>query len=140
MGDGTANILSNDTNILTCSIHCAENYPVKKAVSDLDFAISRVDCDYWTVLRRCLSQIDHINFRDFVLYDAAIDVHGNDKLGLLEMTSEGIFERDKVVLSHFKKKQVPIATTIGGGYGEAHQEVAQRHSIIFRAVASVFAS
>ena len=142
-GDGTANILSNDTNILTCSIHCAENYPVKKAVSDLDFAISRGsgDGDYLTVLRRCLSQIDRINFSpDFVLYDAAIDVHGNDKLGLLEMTSEGIFERDKVVLSHFKKKQVPIATTIGGGYGEAHQEVAQRHSIIFRAVASVFAS
>ena len=142
-GDGTASILSNDTNIFTCSIHCAENYPVKKAVSDLDFAISRGsgDGDYLTVLRRCLSQIDRINFSpDFVLYDAAIDVHSNDKLGLLEMTSEGIFERDKVVLSHFKKKQVPIATTIGGGYGEAHQEVAQRHSIIFRAVASVFAS
>ena len=115
----------------------------RQAVSDLDFAISRGsgDGDYLTVLRRCLSQIDRIHFSpDFVLYDAAIDVHGNDKLGLLEMTSEGIFKRDKVVLSHFKKKQVPIATTIGGGYGEAHQEVAQRHSIIFRAVASVFAS
>ena len=109
----------------------------------MDFPISRGsgDGDYLTVLRRCLSQIDQINFSpDFVLYDAAIDVHRNDKLGLLEMTSGGIFERDKVVLSHFKKKQVPIATTIGGGYGEAHQEVAQRHSIIFRAVASVFAS
>ena len=142
-GDGTANILSNDSNILTCSIHCAENYPAKKAVSDLDFPISKGsgDDDYLTVLGHCLSQIDQSNFSpDFVLYDAAIDVHGNDKLGLLEMTSEGIFERDKVVLSHFKKKQVPIATTIGGGYGEAHQEVAQRHSIIFRAVASVFVS
>ena len=29
-GDGTANILLNDNNILTCSIHCAENYPEKK--------------------------------------------------------------------------------------------------------------
>jgi acetoin utilization deacetylase AcuC-like enzyme len=93
----------------------------------------------WPVLGRCLNQIDRSNFSpDFVLYDAAIDVHSNDKLGLLEMTSEGIFERDKVVLSHFKKKQVPIATTIGGGYGEAHQEVAQRHGIIFQAVKSVF--
>ena len=89
----------------------------------MDFAISRGsgDGDYLTVLRRCLSQIDRINFSpDFVLYDAAIDVHGNDKLGLLEMTSEGIFERDKVVLSHFKKKQVPIATTIGVGDMEKH--------------------
>ena len=108
----------------------------------MDFPILRGagDDDYLAVLGRCLSKIDQSNFTpDFVLYDAAIDVHRNDKLGLLEMTSEGICERDKVVLSHFKKKQVPMATTIGGGYGETHQEVAQRHSIIFRAVDSVFA-
>lgn len=140
-GDGTANILSNDRNILTCSIHCAENYPSKKAISDLDFSISKGsnDYDYLAVLARCLSQIDRSNFSpDFVLYDAAVDVHRNDKLGLLKMTSEGIFERDKVVLSHFKKKRIPIATTIGGGYGETQEEVAQRHSIIFQAVKSVF--
>jgi acetoin utilization deacetylase AcuC-like enzyme len=140
-GDGTANILSNDSNILTCSIHCAENYPAKKAISDLDFPISKGsnDDDYLAVLVRCFSQINQSNFSpDFVLYNAAVDVHCNDKLGLLRMTSEGIFERDKVVLSHFKKKQTPIATTIGGGYGETQQEVAQRHSIIFQAVRSVF--
>jgi acetoin utilization deacetylase AcuC-like enzyme len=73
-----------------------------------------------------------------VLYDAAVDVHSKDRLGLLNMTSEGIYERDKVVLSHFKKNQVPIATTMGGGYGETHGEVAQRHSIIFQAVKLIF--
>ena len=140
-GDGTARILSNDSNILTCSIHCAENYPVKKAISDLDFPISQgsADDDYLALLGICLSQIDHINFSpDFVLYDAAVDVHRDDKLGLLSMTTEGIFERDKVVLSHFKQKQVPIATTIGGGYGETQEEVAQRHSIVFQVVKSIF--
>ena len=142
-GDGTASILANDGDILTCSIHCAENYPAKKARSDLDFPISRGsdDDDYLFVLGRCLSQIDHMNFSpDFVLYDAAVDVHINDKLGLLNMTSDGIYERDKVVLSHFKTNQVPIAITMGGGYGETHEEVAQRHSIVFQAVKSVFAS
>ena len=83
--------------------------------------------------------MDRINFApDLILYDAAVDVHNNDKLGLLKMTSVGIYQRDKVVLSHFKDQQVPIATTIGGGYGETHKEVAQRHSIIFAAVQSVF--
>ena len=141
-GDGTARILSNDRNILTCSIHCAENYPAKKAHSDLDFPISRGsnDDDYLSVLGRCLNQIDRMNFSpDFVLYDAAVDVHINDKLGLLNMTSDGIYERDRVVLSHFKTDQVPIAITIGGGYGETHEEVAQRHSIVFRSANSVFA-
>ena len=90
-------------------------------------------------MRQCLSEIDQTNFSpDLVIYDAAVDVHGHDKLGLLQMTSGGIEQRDQVILHHFKERQVPIATTIGGGYGETHEEVAQRHSIIFAAVQSVF--
>ena len=140
-GDGTASILSNDMNIFTISIHCAENYPSKKAKSNLDFPIPRGsgDAEYFSVLARCLNEVDRISFApDLVLYDAAVDVHNNDKLGLLKMTSDGIYQRDQVVLSHFKERHVPIATTIGGGYGETHEEVAQRHSIIFAAVQSVF--
>ena len=140
-GDGTASILSNDRNIFTISIHCTENYPQKKARSKLDFSIPRDsgDVEYLATLAQCLNEIERINFApDLVLYDAAVDVHNNDKLGLLKMTSDGIHQRDQVVLSHFKDRQIPIATTIGGGYGETHKEVAQRHSIIFAAVQSVF--
>ena len=140
-GDGTASILSNDMDIFTCSIHCAENYPQKKANSDLDFPIPRGsgDEEYLSTLAQCLNELDRINFvPDLILYDAAVDVHNNDKLGLLKMTSDGIYHRDQVVLSHFKDRQVPVATTIGGGYGETHEEVAQRHSIVFSAVQSVF--
>ena len=73
-----------------------------------------------------------------MIYDAAVDVHSRDKLGLLEMTSDGIEARDRYVLSHFKKRQIPIATTIGGGYGETSEDVANRHRIIFKAVAKIF--
>ena len=76
---------------------------------------------------------------DLVLYDAAVDVHRNDKLGLLDMTSDA-YERDKLVLSYFKKRHIPIVTTIGGGSWENREEVAQRHSIVFSAVKSVFGS
>ena len=142
-GDGTASILSTDMDIFTCSIHCAENYPQKKAISDLDIPIPRAsgDEEYLSKLAQCLNELDRINFGpDLVIYDAAVDVHKNDKLGLLKMTSGGIYQRDKIVLSHFKDRQVPVATTIGGGYGKTHEEVAQRHSIIFAAVQSVFQS
>ncbi len=140
-GDGTASILSKDKNIFTCSIHCAENYPTKKSRSDLDFPITKGagDEDYLAVLRRCLWEIDKANFSpDLVIYNAAVDVHGFDKLGLLELTSEGIERRDRVVLTHFKKRQIPIATTIGGGYSQKHEDVARLHSIIFKATLSVF--
>ena len=142
-GDGTASILSNDMDIFTCSIHCAENYPQKKANSDLDISIRRGsgDEEYLSTLAQCLNELDRINFApDLVIYDAAVDVHNSDKLGLLKMTSDGIYQRDQVVLSHFKDRQVPVATTIGDGYGETHSEVAQRHSLVFAAVQSVFQS
>ena len=91
------------------------------------------------MLAQCLIEMDHINFApDLVLYDAAADVHNNDKLGLFKMTSVGIYQRYKVILSHFKNQQVPIDTAIGGGYGETHKEVAKRHSVIFAAVQLVF--
>ena len=140
-GDGTARILANDQNIFTCSIHCAENYPAKKAKSDLDMPVPRGSGDeqYLALLIQCLRKIDHTNFiPDLVIYDAAVDVHFRDKLGLLQMTSDGIEARDKYVLSHFKKRQIPIATTMGGGYGETSEEVANRHRIIFRVVKSIF--
>ena len=140
-GDGTARILAKDKNIFTCSIHCAENYPAKKAKSDLDVPIPRGSGDeqYLALLTQCLSKIDHTNFiPDLVIYDAAVDVHSRDKLGLLEMTSDGIEARDRYVLSHFKKRQIPIAITIGGGYGETSEEVAIRHRIIFKVAESIF--
>ena len=68
-GDGTARILSNDNDVLTCSIHCAENYPAEKARSDLDLPISRGsdDDDYLSVLGYCLREIGRMNFSpDFV--------------------------------------------------------------------------
>ena len=140
-GDGTARILANDKDIFTCSIHCAENYPAKKAKSDLDISIPRGSGDdqYLASLTQCLSKIADTGFiPDLVIYDAGVDVHARDKLGLLEMTSDGIEARDKYVLSHFKKQQIPIATTMGGGYGETAEEVADRHLIIFKVAESIF--
>ena len=97
------------------------------------------DEQYLALLTKCLSKIDQTNFiPDLVIYDAAVDVHSRDKLGLLKMTSDGIEARDRYVLSHFKKRQIPIATTIGGGYGETSEEVANRHRIIFKVVKSIF--
>ena len=84
-----------------------------------------------------MSKIDRTNFiPDLVIYDAAVDVHARDKLGLLQMTSGGIEARDRYILSHFKKRQIPIATTMGG-YGETSEEVAKRHYIIFKVVGSI---
>lgn len=53
---------------------------------------------------------------DIVLYDAGVDVFFGDRLGNLDLTLDGIFKRDCCVLEHFKSRNIPIATVIGGGY------------------------
>ena len=139
-GDGTAAILSKDKEIFTCSIHCKNNFPFRKSKSDLDVELDNGlnDHQYLDILKQTLKKcMDNIN-PDILIYDAGVDVHKNDKLGNLNLTSKGILERDKMVLSFFKNKFIPIATVIGGGYSDNNIELAKRHSIIFQAVNEIF--
>ena len=139
-GDGTAEILKNDTNIFTCSMHCKNNFPFRKTKSDLDVELDNGlnDHQYLDILKKTLKKcMDNIT-PDIVIYDAGVDVHKNDKLGNLNITSKGILERDKMVISFFKNKFIPVATVIGGGYSDDNIELAKRHSIIFQAVNEIF--
>jgi len=62
-----------------------------------------------------------------VLYQAGVDPHEDDKLGRLALTDKGLEQRDKMVISHFRKRGIPVASALGGGYGDPH-EVAARHT------------
>ncbi len=139
-GDGTAKILKNDKNIFTCSVHCKNNFPFRKQKSDLDVELEDNinDEEYLLVLNKTLDTCVKNYKPDFVIYDAGVDVHENDKLGNLKLTSTGILKRDKKVISFFKNKSIPIATVIGGGYSDDNIELAKRHSIIFQAVDEIF--
>ena len=139
-GDGTAAILSKDKEIFTCSMHCKNNFPFRKSKSDLDVELENGlnDHEYLVILKQTIKKcMDNIT-PDIVIYDAGVDVHKNDKLGNLNLTSKGILERDKMVISFFKNISIPIATVIGGGYSDNNIELAKRHSIIFQAVNEIF--
>ena len=60
-------------------------------------------------------------------------MHENDKLGRLGIDDEGLFEREIMVLNFFKKKGIPLATVMGGGYSDARKELAKRHSTVIKA-------
>ena len=70
---------------------------------------------------------------DLVLYDAGVDVHVDDRLGLLGLSYDGIRARDAAVLRHYRGRGIPVSTVIGGGYGTDLDEVAFRHSLVFHA-------
>ena len=139
-GDGTAEILKNNKDIFTCSIHCKNNFPFRKSKSDLDIELedNLEDKDYLDIINKtlinCMKECDP----EIVIFDAGVDIHKDDKLGNLNISTEGLLKRDKLILSFFKKHSIPVATVIGGGYSDDNLELAKRHSIIFKASNEIF--
>ena len=132
-GDGTINICNKHPSIYTCSMHSESNFPYnkKKGWMDISLPSNIEDDEYLNILKDTLKIIKQRVTPDIVLYDAGVDVFVNDKLGNLSLSFEGIKKRDHLVLNHYRKQHIPIATVIGGGYSKDHQELAERHSIIF---------
>jgi len=141
-GDGTARILADRPDLFTCSLHCKANYPARKATSDLDVEIERHadDAAYLSILDDTLRRLQAMITPDLVIYDAGVDIHEGDRLGLLKVSYDGIRQRDAMVLRHFRSRGIPVATVIGGGYGTDLDEVAYRHALVFHAAAAEYAN
>ena len=132
-GDGTIDICKKYSSIFTCSVHSESNFPYEKKQGSMDVSLrsEMKDEEYLQILNSTLDAIEKKMIPDIVLYDAGVDVFANDKLGNLKLSLEGIKKRDHLVLDHFRKLDIPVATVIGGGYSKDIQELANRHSIIF---------
>ena len=139
-GDGTIDICHGKSGIYTCSLHCEQNFPFQKRQGTRDVSLDRhlEDNAYLHQLHRTLNDISREFTPELVLYDAGVDVFLGDQLGNLDLTLEGIFKRDCYVLEHFKNRNIPIATVIGGGYSPSDADIAQRHQSIFNAATNVF--
>ena len=95
------------------------------------FPAGTKDEAYLDTLSQTLQSIERSLTPDLVLFDAGIDVYTNDGLGNLELSIEGIRKRDQLVFEHYRGKDIPVATVIGGGYSQDRQELASRHGLIF---------
>lgn len=72
---------------------------------------------------------------DLCLFNAGVDVHKDDQLGLLALSNEGIAARDRLVLDACLTAGVPLAAAIGGGYQKDHAHIVNRHLHLHRAAA-----
>ncbi|MBD58028.1 histone deacetylase [Pseudoalteromonas sp. SSMSWG5] len=131
-GDGTAAMLAHQPYAYTCSIHCEKNFPFRKSASDLDIGLAPnvADSEYLGVVDDTLSYLLNTLNPDLVLYDAGVDVWQQDGLGKLDISWQGIAQRDHLVLKRCLESNVPVATVIGGGYDKDHRRLAARHGIV----------
>ena len=133
-GDGTAIILAGRADIATLSIHSEKNFPARKARSTMDVPLpdGTSDSDYLAALRPALDMIIDRVQPDLILYQAGVDVHADDKLGRLSLSDEGIAARDTLVARTARTLGIPLASVMGGGYGNDVIAVAQRHAVAMR--------
>jgi acetoin utilization deacetylase AcuC-like enzyme len=139
-GDGTAVILAGREDVATLSLHAEKNFPVRKARSTVDIGLADGTGDeaYLAALTPALDgMIDRIR-PNLILYQAGVDVHADDKLGRLALTDHGIKARDALVSGRARTLGIPVASAMGGGYGDDVHAVAVRHAATMRTLAAAY--
>ncbi len=134
-GNGTAAIFGGDATVFTFSIHQENNYPYPKPPSNLDINLEdRVEDDEYLAsleggLDKSLSE-----FRpDLMFYLAGADPYREDQLGGLRLSLEGLEKRDRLVYEKAKRKKIPVAVTLAGGYARKLEDTLQIHTNTIRA-------
>jgi acetoin utilization deacetylase AcuC-like enzyme len=138
-GDGTASLLAGRVDIFTLSVHAEKNFPVRKARSTLDIGLGdgTDDIAYLAMLHEVLPRVLDDFAPDLILYQAGVDPHGEDRLGRLALTDAGLDARDRFVMGQALARAIPLASTMGGGYGADRMAVARRHAACMVRMAEV---
>ena len=128
-GDGTAALLAGRPGIATYSIHAAKNFPARKARSTLDVPLADGvgDDAYLATLEATLVPLLDEWGPGLILYQAGVDPFAGDRLGRLALSDDGLARRERLVARLAMTRGIPLASTVGGGYGEDALAIARRH-------------
>jgi acetoin utilization deacetylase AcuC-like enzyme len=139
-GDGTAAIFADDPTVFTFSMHGAKNFPFRKQRSSLDVELPDGcgDDEYLARLRQHLPRVLDEARAQIVFFQAGVDPLEGDRLGRLKLSLEGLRERDRVVLRAAKARNLPMVTTLGGGYSNPLELSIEAHLNTFREVRAIF--
>ena len=137
-GNGNSELFKKNKSVFTFSMHSKSNYPAKKSISDLDVELedNLEDKNYLKTLKFYLNRLNKENF-DFVFYIAGVDIHFNDRLGKLNITDDGIKERDELITQNFFSKGIPLCGVLGGGYNKDFNKLVELHSFLHRSCAKL---
>lgn len=135
-GDGTAKIFADEPRAFTFSLHCEKNWPRRKVPGDLDIGLEEGlgDDAYLRVLAETLPDLIAQEKPDLVFYNAGVDPHRDDRLGLLDLSDEGLAKREAYLVETVKRAGVPLCVVMGGGYSRDVRALARRHALAFAEV------
>jgi len=128
-GNGTAAIFHNDPTVFTLSIHQLDNYPGHKPPSNVDLNMDdRVeDEEYLGALTPAVQQALDSFRPEILFYVGGADPYCEDQLGGLSLTKEGLKKRDRSVFEEARRRGIPVATTLAGGYARRVEDTVRIH-------------
>ncbi|HET9950602.1 MAG TPA: histone deacetylase [Candidatus Eisenbacteria bacterium] len=129
-GNGTAAIFRDDPTVFTFSIHEQDNYPAIKPPSDLDVGLQTHagSEEYLAALRHHVPRILDRVEPDLVAYVAGADPFEEDQLGRLLLAREDLRARDRLVLDACVVRDIPVFTTLAGGYARDVRDTVGIHA------------
>ena len=138
-GNGTAVVFQDDPTVFTFSIHGEKNFPARKEQSKLDIHLPDGvrDEEYMAILHEHIPRILDDFKPDFVFYQAGVDPFEGDRLGKLKMTLDGLKRRDEFVIGACCERDLPIVTTMGGGYAKQINNTVEAHCNTVRVALSM---
>ncbi|MGH9741370.1 MAG: histone deacetylase family protein, partial [Candidatus Acidiferrum sp.] len=128
-GNGTAAIFGKDESVFTLSIHQENNYPAYKPPSDVDLEMAdRVEDDEYlgTLIPAVQAALDEFQ-PEILFYVGGADPFCEDQLGGLSLTKKGLKERDRKVFEEARRRGIPVATALAGGYARRVEDTIRIH-------------
>ncbi len=128
-GNGTAAIFRNDPTVFTLSIHQLNNYPAHKPPSTLDLNMDDgvEDEEYLAALIPAVRQSFDKFQPDILFYVGGADPYCEDQLGGLSLSKAGLKQRDRSVFEEARRRGIPVATTLAGGYARRVEDTVRIH-------------
>jgi len=129
-GNGTAAIFAKDDSVFTLSIHQLNNYPAYKPPSSLDINLDDQveDDEYLDALLPAVNSSLELFKPEILFYVGGADPYREDKLGGLLLSKKGLQARDAGVFEAARKRNIPVVTTLAGGYARRLEDTIEIHA------------
>ena len=127
-------------DVFTISLHQEHNYPFIKPASSIDVNLPDGcgDMEYLAWLDNALSSGLRQFDPELICYVAGADPFREDQLGGLNLTIDGLKQRDELVFRAARARNIPIMTTYAGGYANRVEDTVTIHCNTVIAAAEMY--
>lgn len=127
-GNGFELIFKNDPRIVTFDVYNKDVYPNDRAAQQYiqyHYPVRRgiEDADYLAIVKNNLPKAINEFKPDLIIYNAGTDPLAGDPVGCMNVSAQGIIERDNFVFEQARRANTPMLMLLSGGYTQQSAQV-----------------